>query len=60
MLAGLDGAIPSDAGVEVTLGDGPGQLSGKPLWLRAEPQEDADMSVALAAEVDRWSASCGG
>ena len=60
MLASLDSAVPSDAGVEVTLGDGPGELSGKPLWLRAEPQEDAEMSVALATELDRWSASCGG
>ena len=60
MLAELDGAVPADEGVEVTLGDGPGQLRGKPLWLRAEPQEDADMSAALAAELSRWSASCGG
>ena len=60
MLAGLDGAVPGDVGVEVTLGDGPAQLRGKPLWLRSEPQEDADMSAALAAELDRWSALCGG
>ena len=60
MLAGLDGAVPDDVSVEVTLGDGLSQLRGKPLWLRSEPQEDADMSVALAAELDRWSASCGG
>ena len=60
MLAGLDGAVPGDVGVEVALGDDPGQLRGKPLWLRAEPQEDAEMSAALAAELDRWSALCGG
>ena len=30
------------------------------LWLRAEPQDDPVMSAALAAELDRWSASCGG
>ena len=60
MLAGLDGAVLGDVGVEVTLGDGPAQLRGKPLWLRSEPHEDADMSAALAAELDRWSASCGG
>ena len=60
MLAGLDAAVPGEAAFEMTLGDGPGQLRGKPLWLRAEPQEDADMSAALGAELDRWSASCGG
>lgn len=56
MLAGLDNAVPDDAAFEAALGD----LAGKPLWLRAEPQEDAEMSTALAAELDRWSASCGG
>jgi hypothetical protein len=35
-------------------------VAGTPLWLRAEPQDSAEMSVALAAELDRWSASCGG
>ena len=60
MLAGLDAAVPDSGGTEVPLGEGPGQLRGKPLWLRAEPQEDANMSAALAAELDRWSASCGG
>lgn len=60
MLAGLESATPFDAAYEITLGDGPGKIAGKPLWLRAEPQEDAEMSAALAAELDRWSASCGG
>lgn len=60
MLSGLDAAVPDDDALEVTLGDGPGQIAGKPLWLRAEPQEDPQMSAALAAELDRWSASCGG
>lgn len=35
-------------------------VAGAPLWLRAEPQDSAEMSAALAAELDRWSASCGG
>lgn len=35
-------------------------ISGSPLWLRAEPQEDAIMSEAIAADLDMWSASCGG
>ncbi len=56
MLAELGVAVPDDIGFEAALGD----LAGKPLWLRAEPQEDAEMSAALAAELDRWSASCGG
>lgn len=61
MLAGLDAAT-TDASVqahEMIVGEEPGQLWGKPIWLRAEPQEDPDMSAALAAELDRWSASCG-
>jgi hypothetical protein len=35
-------------------------ISGTPLWLRAEPQDDAAMSASIAADLDRWSASCGG
>jgi hypothetical protein len=59
MLAELDVAIPEAAyqTCDVTLGDG---LVGKPLWLRAEPQEDAEMSLALTSELDRWSSLCGG
>ncbi len=45
---------------EVTLGDGTDAVVGTPLWFRAEPQSDATMSVAIAADLDRWSASCGG
>jgi hypothetical protein len=30
------------------------------LWLRAEPGDDPAMSAAIAANLDRWSASCGG
>lgn len=33
-------------------------VAGTPLWLRAEPHESAEMSAALAAELDRWSALC--
>ncbi|MBK6707301.1 MAG: hypothetical protein IPG54_07345 [Sphingomonadales bacterium] len=35
-------------------------IAGSPLWLRAEPQDDPAMSAALADDLDRWSASCGG
>jgi hypothetical protein len=41
---------------ETTLAD----VAGTPLWLRAEPQDSAEMSAAIAAELNRWSASCGG
>jgi hypothetical protein len=58
MLQSLDKATP------VVLPDArevePADIDGSPLWLRAEPSEDAAMSTALAAELDRWSASCGG
>jgi hypothetical protein len=40
----------------VNLGDGPDMIAGSALWLRAEPQDDAAMSAAIAAELDRWSA----
>ena len=41
----------------VTLGaDG---IAGTPLWLRAEPGEDAVMAEAIAADIADWSAVCG-
>ena len=40
---------------EVSLTD----ICGSALWLRAEPQDDAAMSAAIADDLDRWSASCG-
>jgi hypothetical protein len=62
MVEQLTAAEPADlAGVRtVTLGDGPDMITGSALWLRAEPQEDTAMSAAIAADLDRWSASCGG
>ena len=44
----------------VTLGDGADMIAGSALWLRAEPQDDAAMCAAIAADLDRWSVSCGG
>jgi hypothetical protein len=58
MLESLNTATPvalPDAR-EVPLSD----IDGSPLWLRAEPFDDPAMSAALAAELDSWSASCGG
>ncbi|MGC1469162.1 MAG: hypothetical protein WA793_07250 [Sphingorhabdus sp.] len=40
-----------------TLGQG---IAGSTLWLRAEPQDDPAMSAAIAADLDQWSATCGG
>lgn len=59
MLLQLDSAVaqPINNAKEMQLGEAPDQLWGKPIWLRAEPQEDADMSAALAAELDSWSAT---
>lgn len=35
-------------------------IIGSPLWLRAEPQDDDAFAANIAADLDRWSASCGG
>ncbi|MEP7348690.1 MAG: hypothetical protein ABI668_01920 [Sphingorhabdus sp.] len=43
----------------VSIGEGADMIKGSALWLRAEPQDDPDMAQALAADLDRWSASCG-
>jgi hypothetical protein len=43
--------------VERKLGE---ELIGSPLWLRAEPQDDAVFAANIAVDLDRWSASCGG
>ena len=58
MLATLESAEPvARANIhEVALSD----ISGTPLWLRAEPGDDHAMAAAMAADLDRWSASCGG
>ena len=42
---------------EVALGaDG---IAGTPLWLRAEPGEDAAMAAAIAADIAAWCKTCG-
>ena len=57
MLGELENSEPTDPAQTtiVQLGTGEGELWGKPVWLRAEPQEDPDMSAALAAALDLWS-----
>ena len=44
----------------VSIGADADMIAGSALWLRAEPQDDPDMALAMAADLDRWSASCGG
>jgi hypothetical protein len=58
MVAGLAAAEPISVAnlTERKLGE---DINGSPLWLRAEPQDDAAMSASIAADLDRWSASCG-
>ncbi len=43
----------------VTLGTGADAIAGTPLWLRAEPGEDAAMAAAIAADITAWSTTCG-
>jgi pimeloyl-ACP methyl ester carboxylesterase len=43
----------------VTLGSGADAIAGTPLWLRAEPGEDAAMAAAIAADIAAWSTTCG-
>lgn len=43
----------------VALGVGADKISGTPLWLRAEPGEDAALATAIAADIADWSAACG-
>lgn len=38
---------------------GAGGIAGTPLWLRAEPGEDAAMAEAIADDIADWSATCG-
>lgn len=42
-----------------TVGLGAGGIAGTPLWLRAEPGEDAAMASAIAADIAAWSKTCG-
>ena len=43
----------------VALGSGENRIAGTPLWLRAEPGEDAAMARAIADDIIGWSRSCG-
>lgn len=41
------------------IGLGADGIAGTPLWLRAEPGEDAAMAAAIAADISAWSKTCG-
>ena len=41
------------------VGLGADGIAGTPLWLRAEPGEDAAMANAIAADISAWSTTCG-
>ncbi|SEH12057.1 hypothetical protein SAMN05428974_0379 [Sphingopyxis sp. YR583] len=42
-----------------SIGLGPDGVAGTPLWLRAEPGEDAAMAQAIATDIAAWSKTCG-
>lgn len=42
-----------------SIGLGADGIAGTPLWLRAEPGEDAAMAAAIAADISAWSKACG-
>ena len=42
-----------------SVGLGADGIAGTPLWLRAEPGEDAAMADAIAADISAWSTACG-
>jgi len=42
-----------------SIGLGADGIAGTPLWLRAEPGEDAAMASAIAADIAAWSKTCG-
>lgn len=42
-----------------SIGLGADGIAGTPLWLRAEPSEDAAMASAIAADISAWSKTCG-
>lgn len=42
----------------VSVGHGPEAIAGTPLWLRAEPGEDARMAEAMASDIAAWARAC--
>lgn len=44
---------------DLRVGEGDGQIKGTPLWLRAEPDTDANMARAIAKDIHEWMEKCG-
>ncbi|WP_447952593.1 hypothetical protein [Sphingopyxis chilensis] len=59
MIAGLGTAEAQPVAPLRSIGIGADGIAGTPLWLRAEPGEDAAMARAIAADIAAWSKSCG-
>ena len=59
MIAGLGTAEAQPVAPLRSIGSGADGIAGTPLWLRAEPGEDAAMARAIAADIAAWSKSCG-
>lgn len=59
MVAGLGTSEAKPVEPLRSVGLGADGISGTPLWLRAEPGEDAAMASAIAADIAAWSATCG-
>lgn len=59
MVAELANAEPAEV-TQLTVRALGQDIAGSTLWLRAEPQDDPAMSAAIAADLDQWSATCGG
>lgn len=59
MIAQLSGAEIQPVAPLRTVALGADGIAGTPLWLRAEPGEDAAMAEAIATDIAAWSKTCG-
>ena len=59
MVAQLGASEPQAVEPLRSIGLGADGIAGTPLWLRAEPGEDAAMAEAIAADISAWSKTCG-
>lgn len=61
MVEQLQAAVPveTDPLCTVVLGTEASNVAGTPLWLRAEPDEDAAMAAAMAESIIGWMSACG-
>lgn len=59
MIAQLGASEPQAVAPLRSVGLGADGIAGTPLWLRAEPGEDAAMAAAIAVDIAGWSATCG-